>query len=113
MSSTWSVSFDGNDLMLNHLSRFPVFVIAEVKSLLFFRSLELDVRLKLFPLITPSCKELLTIADVLEFSSKVFTLDELCYQFGYSQNAILRRLFKLKLADFPIEITPSTVRFVG
>ena len=111
MSSSWFV--DGDDSNFNPLSRFPVFVIAEIKSLLFFRSLELDVKLMLFPLLTPTCKELLKIADFLEYGSKVFSIDDLSYHFGYSQNAIFRRLYKLKLAGFPIEITPSIVRFVG
>jgi len=113
MSSKWFVTFHGDDSNPSLLFPFPVCVINEVKSLLFFRSLDADVKLRVFPLLTPVCKELLRIADFLEFNSKVYTLDELCYQFGYSQNAILRRLFKLKLADFPIDITPASVRFVG
>jgi hypothetical protein len=113
MSSKWFVTFEGDDSNPNLLFPFSVCVINEVKSLLFFRSLDADVKVRVFPLLTPVCKELVKIADFLEFSSKVFTLDELCYHFGYSQNAILKRLLKLKLADFPIEITPSSVRFVG
>jgi hypothetical protein len=116
MSSKWFVNGDSSsDLILF----FPAFAITEVRTVLFFRSLHSDLKLRLSPLLTSNAQELLKLADFLEYDSRVqygsrvLSIEELCYNFGYSPNAIFRRLYKLKLAGFPIEISPLTVEFVG
>jgi hypothetical protein len=102
-----------NSPAINLLFRFPITAISDSKALLFYRTLDTDTKLVLYPLLQTGFLELLKLADLLEFNCRVYTFDELAQQFSLTRNAMIKRCLKLKLGGFAIEITESSVHYVG
>lgn len=105
----YSVTADGVPSLIFTL---PLETIDSSKSLFCFYQLDSEMKRTLLPLLNVSFSDLLDIFQYLELNPTWHTFSDLANHFDISRNAMIKRCLRLKLGDFPIELTCQTVRYV-
>jgi hypothetical protein len=105
----YSVSPDGSISLIFPL---PIDAIDKSKALFCFYQLDSETKKVFLPLLNSCFSDLLDIFHYLELNPTWHTYSELATQFNVSRNATIKRCLRLKLGNFPIELTGETVRYV-
>ena len=105
----YSVNADGVPSLIFAL---PIETIDSSKSLFSFYQLDSEMKKTLLPLLSVAFCDLLDIFQYLESNPAWHTFSDLATHFDVSRNAMIKRCLRLKLGDFPIELTCQAVRYV-
>jgi hypothetical protein len=106
----YSVNADGVPSLIFPL---PLDTIDLSKSLFCFYQLDSELKKTLLPLLDVSFSDLLDIFQYLELNPTWHTFSDLAVHLGVSRNAMIKRCLRLKLGDFPIELTCQAVRYLS